>query len=78
MNHEDTEKTMHEISIYPHSPRPQSWVGFVSVFARFASAVEAKEREACAKVCEEKHANGNYKHDTREECAEAIRARGEG
>ena len=37
----------------------------------------AAEREACAKVCEERHANGNYQHDTRHECAEAIRARGQ-
>ena len=35
------------------------------------------EREECAKVCEERHANGNWKYDTREECAAAIRARGE-
>lgn len=33
------------------------------------------EREACANVCEEKHVNGNWKHDTRHECAEAIRMR---
>ena len=37
----------------------------------------AAEREACAKVCEARHANGNYQHDTRHECAEAIRARGQ-
>lgn len=30
--------------------------------------------EEAAKVCEEKHANGNWKHDTRHECAAAIRA----
>lgn len=30
--------------------------------------------EEAAKVCEEKHANGNWKHDTRHECADAIRA----
>lgn len=28
--------------------------------------------EQAAKKCLEKHANGNYKHDTREECAFAI------
>ena len=36
------------------------------------------EREACAQTCEARHANGNYQHDTRHECAEAIRARGVG
>ena len=44
---------------------------------RFAVLVAAAEREACARVCEERHANGNFKHDTREDCAAAIRARGE-
>jgi hypothetical protein len=38
---------------------------------RFAALVAAAEREACAKVCDGwTHANGN-------DCAEAIRARGE-
>jgi hypothetical protein len=38
---------------------------------RFAALVAAAEREACAKVCDGwMHANGN-------DCAEAIRARGE-
>ena len=44
---------------------------------RFAILVAAAEREACAQTCEERHANGNYQHDTRHECAEAIRARGQ-
>lgn len=38
---------------------------------RFAALVAAAEREACAKVCDGwMHANGN-------DCAEAIRARGQ-
>ncbi len=41
------------------------------VFKRFAALVAAAEREACAKLCDGwMHANGN-------DCAEAIRARGE-
>lgn len=51
-----------------------------SELERFAALVAAfaaeKEREACAQTCEERHANGNYQHDTRHECAEAIRNRG--
>ena len=40
-------------------------------FLRFAALVAAAEREACAKVCDGwTHANGN-------DCAEAIRARGD-
>ena len=34
--------------------------------------------EECAKTCNEKHANGNWKYDTRDECAEAIRMRSNG
>ncbi len=33
----------------------------------------AKVREQCQMTCLDKHANGNWKYDTREECAEAIR-----
>jgi hypothetical protein len=33
------------------------------------------EREACAAECESRHANTNYRHDTRHECAAAIRSR---
>ena len=40
-------------------------------FLRFAALVAAAEREACAKACDGwMHANGN-------DCAAAIRARGE-
>jgi hypothetical protein len=35
------------------------------------------ERETCAQKCLERHANGRFKHDTRDECADAIRAMGE-
>ena len=34
------------------------------------------ERETCAQKCLERHANGRFKHDTRDECADAIRASG--
>ena len=44
---------------------------------RFAALVAAKEREACAALCESRHENGNYKYDHRDECAQAIREKGE-
>lgn len=44
---------------------------------RFAALVAAKERDACASICESRHANGNYQNDTRHECAAAIRTRGQ-
>ena len=42
---------------------------------RFAALVAAAEREACAKVCERLPAQQDI--DVRDECAAAIRARGE-
>lgn len=44
-------------------------------FCEIVSDAIAQEREACAKTCEEKHANGNWKYDTRGDCSAAIRER---
>ena len=44
---------------------------------RFAALVAAHEREACAKVCEEKRIQMNYSEAPYNQCAAAIRARGE-
>jgi len=44
----------------------------------FANLVAAKEREACAKMCEQMDSiNDNYGERIELICAEAIRARGE-
>lgn len=43
----------------------------VAVWGRFASLVAAKEREACAQACLDRHSL-----DTPWDCAVAIRARG--
>lgn len=64
---------MREANLY--DSKAADWYSPDTVRTLIAQAVE-REREACAKVCEERHANGNHKHDTREECAAAIRARG--
>jgi hypothetical protein len=50
--------------------------------AKFAELVRADEREACAKVCEQMSWPGRsdealWKGDASDECAKAIRARGE-
>ena len=42
---------------------------------RFAKLVAEKEREACAKVCDEADKNSDW--PTAANCAEAIRARGQ-
>lgn len=44
---------------------------------RFAALVAAHEREACAKVCEERLDPLGYANLTAEACAAAIRARGQ-
>ena len=60
-----------------------TWVGTQSTefLERFASLVaakaEAKEREACAKLCETKHFSSPVREFGAKECAIAIRARGE-
>ena len=56
-----------------------TWVGTQSTefLERFAHLVAAKEREACAKVCETKHFSSPVREFGAKECAIAIRARGE-
>ena len=49
--------------------------GFSRRLERFAALVAAHEREACAKVCERLPAQQD--RDVRDECAAAIRKRGE-
>jgi len=49
--------------------------GWVEPFVAFANAVAAKEREACAKVCDELFAD--VPPYSAPDCATAIRARGQ-
>ena len=44
---------------------------------RFAVLVTAKEREACAKLCDELSDKHTWEGCYADECAQAIRARGE-
>jgi len=46
-------------------------------FARFAALVAAAEREACAKVCDELSDQHGWEGCYADECAAAIRARGQ-
>ena len=50
------------------------WDAEIKHLEAFAKLVAAKEREACAKVCEEV---GEHPSLTPQHCAESIRARGE-
>ena len=59
---------------------PVSYMGAnLESFERFAALVAAHEREACAKVCEERQEvfEKYYTKGLAAMCAEAIRARGE-
>jgi hypothetical protein len=50
----------------------------VQTLERFAALVASAEREACAKVCDDLAVDAYNNHDILyEECAAAIRARGE-
>ena len=58
---------------------PVSYTGAnLELFERFAALVAAHEREACAKVCEERQEvfQKYYTKGLAAMCAEAIRARG--
>ena len=52
------------------------WYIYQEQLETFAKLVAAKEREACAKVCEV-YEWGNRETYAAEQCANAIRARGE-
>ena len=47
-------------------------------FDRFAALVAAKEREACARLCDARYMGDNSREDMEaRRCADAIRAKGE-
>lgn len=78
MNRADILRMAREAGAIKHEHH--EWWNFMEgELERFAELVEQRaakaEREACAKLCLEKHANGNWKYDTRDECHDAIRAR---
>ena len=63
-----------------YSPSSQEDHELTPFLERFANLVAAKEREACAKVCEELKPFGfelELQRATADDCATAIRARGE-
>ena len=66
-----------ELNLYVHDLTEKQYIQVIETFAKLvADKATAREREACAKLCEwysvSKRANINYS----EECAQAIRARG--
>jgi len=72
MTRDDIIRMAREASGYiSELPNGDAWLFDDAALERFAALVAAAEREACAKACDGwMHANGN-------DCAAAIRARGE-
>jgi len=64
-----------ELNLYVHDLTEKQYIQVIETFAKL---VAAKEREACAKVCDELDSNSYpYVVVFPNKCAEAIRARGE-
>ena len=62
--------------------RPEEDSPALKMFVTFAHFVAAKEREACALICDDHHeiwrfGEGEYSASGPKDCAAAIRARGE-
>jgi hypothetical protein len=83
MNREDIIKLAREAGFDPHDMSDDFTCNLEDI-ERFAALVAAHEREACAKVCDEKvdaeYATGKVDHNEMawtQACAIAIRARGE-
>ena len=68
----------HQLDVLDAQHYGTLWVDKLVRFAKGVGRnVRTGEREACANVCESKHANGTRKYTHADECAEAIRARGD-
>ena len=72
MTNEELMQIMTDMGL--HEGGMDNWV-VDNAWLRVANAVEAREREACAKVCEE-YDNGRHANAA-DLCADAIRARGQ-
>lgn len=55
---------------------PDLW-NYTDAFERYAYLVAAVEREACARVCDQRSIEDSWEGCYADACAEAIRARGE-
>lgn len=85
MTRDDIIRMAREAGLYSGSPRTPSTGRMIEKrLERFAALVASHEREACAKVCDDKvdaeYATGKVDHNEMgwtQACAIAIRARGE-
>jgi hypothetical protein len=71
------ERMAREAGLLPYqekAPGIDGAVGDWAALARFAALVRAQALEDAARECLTRHANGNWQHDTRDDCAAAILA----
>ena len=81
MNRDDIIRMAREAGISTGGHPMNPWNVYPSDLERFAALVAAAEREACARVCEEKREEwgwNNVGELAAGDCANAIRERGEG
>ena len=78
-----TQDEIIELARQAWSDSGESWVAYgwfedrAKALEAFAKLVAEKEREACAKVCDELSDKHTWEGCYANECADAIRARGE-
>jgi hypothetical protein len=75
MTQDEIIKMAWDSGAYTH--RITAWGFSLENLERFAAAIAAKEREACAKVCEQHPDGMTMLGGAYVACAKAIRARGE-
>jgi len=81
MNRDDIIRMAHKCGLCSEDGRDSDSVIVAKHLEQFANLVAAEEREACAKVCDERAAAAPMGSDEQceaEDCATAIRARGQG
>ncbi len=76
MTHDEIISIYREVSNKICNGTEWCWVGAGEPLQLFAHLVAAKEREACAKVCDELSDKHTWEGCYADECAQAIRARG--
>jgi hypothetical protein len=79
MTEQDIIRLLREAGIDPESDTLCNYDGWTDTLVDFAAIVAAAEREACAKVCDEREEvfQKYYTKGLPALCAEAIRARGQ-
>jgi hypothetical protein len=78
MNRDEVMRMAREARLAEHTHPYQLWSASDDGLERFAALIAAAEREACAKVCDQRAEEDKFEGGYANACAEAIRARGQG